>query len=288
MFQYATGYALARRTGSDLRLDKVSGFARDRAYQRRYGLDGFSMEGDAATTVERFPFLASRLFSRLARQPKALISSLGRGVIVTEQVPMSHSEGKKTGFHPELLGNELGRSVFLDGAWQTERYFKDSAEEVAKVFRTPPPGSRRYLDAAKEMSNGNSIAVCVRMYEEAANGAGFWAAPLEVYTKAAIEASSELRDARFFVFSTTKRLLDGKLLLPGKIEYITGDEGYDDTLGVFWLMQQCTTLVVGNSSFYWWAAWLAEQSNPKVKIIAVDNFAHEDAIPDRWVKFPIE
>lgn len=57
------------------------------------------------------------------------------------------------------------------------------------------------------------------------------------------------------------------------------------------LMSQFTELVIANSSFSWWAAWLAEQYNEKVKVIRptclfdgelLQNNDSKDFYPERW------
>jgi hypothetical protein len=53
-------------------------------------------------------------------------------------------------------------------------------------------------------------------------------------------------------------------------------------------MKQCGHLVIANSSFSWWAAWLSE--NPEKIVIAPQKWFNEfdadtsDLIPERWIR----
>jgi hypothetical protein len=58
--------------------------------------------------------------------------------------------------------------------------------------------------------------------------------------------------------------------------------------GHFWLMQQCKHFVIANSSYSWWAAWLAAYSN-KIVIAPKRWFTNEsinttDLIPEEWIR----
>jgi hypothetical protein len=76
----------------------------------------------------------------------------------------------------------------------------------------------------------------------------------------------------------------GRLALPGPVHYVTNDETPESPAGTLWLMTQCRHHILSNSSFYWWAAWLAERDRPGGVIIASDMFVNRDTIPDRWRK----
>ena len=70
------------------------------------------------------------------------------------------------------------------------------------------------------------------------------------------------RALHFFIFcSHRSSLLDG-LRLPGKVTYVTPDDGFEGTIEGLWLMTQCRHHIITNSSFYWWGAWLSSANYP--------------------------
>jgi hypothetical protein len=74
-----------------------------------------------------------------------------------------------------------------------------------------------------------------------------------------------------------------QIKFPGSAHFITHDNGFQGSLARFWLISQCAHHILSNSSFYWWAAWLAERRNPDSCIVASAMFPNRHTIPQRWI-----
>lgn len=273
LFQYAAGRALALRAGARLVLDTKSGFARDRVYRRSYELDGFPIVADMAALARRLRFVLERARGKLAGRAGEVVRRPW-GLMVRD--PVSRFVALPA----------AGRDVWLDGHWQDERYFADAADLIARECCPPRPEDRRFRDLAAEIAACNSIAVGVRRFEEVPGadkrGVGGLTSD-EFYRAAARHVAARVENPVFYVFSTRRTPDLEALELPGDREFITHDDGYVGSVARLWLIAQCRHHILSNSSFYWWAAWLAEHRRPDTIVVASDLFANPATVPPRWI-----
>lgn len=276
MFQYAAGIALANRNRMKLVLDTTSGFMRDQVYRRSFSLGAFPIAGERAGSLEQMPFWLERFRQKLA--PKGLETLVRRpwGDFLYET---------ELRFMDQMSVCRLNRHTWMEGYWQSERYFIDYKKLIAEEFTLPTPAETNFLSMAKEIKSRNSVAVGVRIFEEMPSldksGVG-GVVPMNFYENAARQLANVVKNPTFFVFCTTITAVKDKLRLPGQVYYIAHDNGFAGELQSLWLMSQCTHHIISNSSFYWWGAWLAEYRNQGVNIIASDMFPNTDTIPNRW------
>jgi hypothetical protein len=281
MFQYAAGRALAMARSAELALDTTTFFARDRVFRRSYELNQFPIHARDASFDEQWAFRFELAARRIAGGRTRQVTRRPWGRVVTE------AEG--TPAIGGLDGNP--RRVFLIGYWQTERHFSAIRATIAEELR--PPASRRpgFLDMARALASPNAIAVGVRLFEEVPGatkeGVG-GLVPIAAYIRAAHLIAERVRNPQFFVFSTVKSPLFEGLDLPGPVHYVTHDNGFEGTLDRLWLLSRCSRFVIANSSYYWWAAWLAESERPETTVAAFDKFPNPLTIPDRWIKLPAD
>ena len=104
------------------------------------------------------------------------------------------------------------------------------------------------------------------------------------YNNAIKIMNAEIKNPHYFVFSTINFPLFDKINFRSNVTFINNDTGYKGVIENLWLMSQCNHFIIGNSSFHWWAAWLAESKNRETKVIVSDNFPNKNTIPKRWTK----
>ena len=192
-------------------------------------------------------------------------------------------------FMEDIACYPLTKNTWMEGYWQSEKYFSDFLDVIARDLAPPEPAVARFLDVAKIIESCNAVAVGVRVFEEVPDdvksGVG-GVAPLSFYEKAANQLAHGVVDPVFFVFCTTSSTVENKLRLPGPISYITHDNGFVGAIQRLWLISRCRHHILSNSSFYWWGAWLAERQACNHLIIAADMFPNSDTIPQRWLRLP--
>lgn len=275
MWQYAASRALALRSGADLQLDTWSGFARDRVYRRNYELASFPLRARTSPASARAAFWYERLREKFGGPPKGLLTERPWGLYIRET---AHR------YYPELTVLRTNDSVWLNGHWQFEPYFEEFSSTIADELSPPLPSDRRFLEAADRIDAVNAVAVGVRLYEEipGAKATVGGVTDAEFYEQAAAKIATAVVDPVFFVFSSTMNDFVRAMKLPGRVEYLTGDNGYGDAVGSLWLMKRCNHHIISNSSLYWWGAWFAERRQPSSRIIASNRFANPATIPARW------
>jgi hypothetical protein len=175
--------------------------------------------------------------------------------------------------------NEVGCNYYLDGYWQSEKFFKESedliredlkpSEEILeKIEKTP------FLDT-------NTISLHVRRTDYVTSN-GFHPVQSIEYYKNALNIIGDYD--YIFVFSDDIQWCKENLTFDNMI-FIEGFDDVEDLL----LMSLCKNNIIANSSFSWWGAWL--NNNPNKKVVAPINWFGDNTnlssdciIPNNWIK----
>lgn len=200
MFQYAAGRHLALLNEAELLLD-VSEF---KTYKlREFSLQHFHLKGRICEKWEMQYF----------KRPAALRTRLERMLCVwrspsaLSQTPPSASlvqRVREAGFAYDATLLEKRGSFYLDGYWQSPRYFSAIEKEIRADFQisTPPSAANEAMAAKILASNSASLHVRRGDYQHNANTKSIHGACSPgYYNKAARTLSSKESDVVFFVFS---------------------------------------------------------------------------------------
>jgi hypothetical protein len=276
MFQYAAARALASRSGADLCIDAVSGFARDRIYRRSFELNRLPIQSGKAGRIRRLPFWLSRVTRRLGDTPVVPLRRSMYGDWLYES---------RLEYIGQLGAHVADRNCWMYGYWQTEQYFSEIADCIARELSPPVPESPVFRRMSDTIRSTSSVAVGIRTFEEmpGKSKAGVGGlVPLSFYEAASREIAEKIAEPTFFVFSTQSPDQVRQLAWPGEVHFITPEEGFRDSIDTLWLLSQCQCHILSNSSLYWWGAWLAERRHRHPRIIASTLFPNRDTVPARW------
>ncbi len=291
MFQYAMGRAVAHRHAVDLRLD-LDWFDSDqggpgRCSPRRASAlhDTFHVTASPATRrqlayhrheptrVGRLASKALRLGSRrLARQ-------------VTER-------GRH--FDPACL--DVGPDAYLDGYWQSPRYFEPVADVVRAEFRLRPSAAvdhaRAHLDRWRQAGGGPLVSVHVRRGDlvPVVVGDAVRRNDCPPTTAAYVAAARRLfpADARFVLVADPGDRDWCRHRWPDLLHYAGPTAAAD-----FAVLSGCDHHVIATSTFSWWAAWL--NPAPGKRVVAPDPWVwpdmpawkrNIDLVPPDWTVLP--
>jgi hypothetical protein len=275
MFQYATGRALADAHGCDLKLD-ISGF--DNYKLRIYELGDYRIRASIASEGDIKRFRGSQPVHPLVDRVRKFLRLLPPSIFLE----------KAFSFDPDVP--ELPSPCYLEGYWQSERYFSSIRPALLTDFLLASPLDIHNQAILDQMSACNAISLHVRRGDYVTNPAAaqfHGLCSLEYYREAVRYISERVDSPCFFIFSDdTNWVLENiKIDHPLKVVDVNGlDRGICDMV----LMRACKHHVIANSSFSWWGAWL----NPDDSKIVVapkrwfkeQNVQTEDLIPNSWVR----
>jgi hypothetical protein len=279
LFCYAAARRLALVNDAELVIDDVTGFVRDAKYQRRYALDCFNISCRKATPRERM-----EPFERYKR---------GLAKYIARQRPFHirrYIEQEGIDFDPRLLELKVKGTVYLDGLWQSEGYFKDVEDLIRKDLAIIPPQDLGNKEMAERIRVCNAVAIHVRWFdvhsENSTNNV-----PTVYYTRAVAYMEKLAPDAHYFLFSDFPTSASVRIPLPQeRITCIFHNKGDVNAYADLWLMSQCKHFIIANSTFSWWGAWLAD--NAAKQVIAPEfkargckmSWGFEGLLPKGWVE----
>jgi hypothetical protein len=281
MFQYAAGRALALRHGVELKLD-ASLFS---AYPKRsYELGCFPIRGALATAAELEHFGPQR--SRI--EPHWIARA--RRLVRINSKPLTSPVYRERYFHFDARVRDLIPTVYLEGYWQSEKYFADFAVSLREEFTPVTPMEPENAAIAARIDAVNAVSVHIRRGDyvnEPEINRYHGVCSADYYQKAVAYMAGRARDIHLFVFSDDQDWVYGNLhfALPTTLVKANPPErGFRDMQ----LMARCRHHIVANSSFSWWGAWL-NSSRGKIVVAPRRWFAGSandtrDLLPEDWVR----
>lgn len=278
MFQYAAARALALARGLPLRLD-VSGFD---GYGLHQGFElqrVFSCEAPLASAAEVRAVLGWRAAPALRRvlARPGLAALRGKAFVVEPH------------FHYWQGIRDVPATSYLQGYWQSERYFADATAELRADFAFRQPLSAVNAAWAERIGCCAAVSLHVRRGDyvsDARTHAAHGVCSLDYYRAAARHIAGRVEAPEFFVFSDDIDWARDNLDIGHPCHYLDhnrGAESHNDMR----LMSLCRHHVLANSSFSWWGAWLNPRTD-KVVVAPSRWFAGgerrvDDLFPNGWV-----
>jgi len=278
LFCYAAARRLALVNDAELVIDDVTGFARDRQYHRRYGLDHFHIPVRKATRAERLePF---------DRYRRVAMNWLSRRKPFAER---HYVEQEGNELDERLLALNVAGTIYLDGMWQSENYFKDVEQTIREDLRIVPPIDASNSDISEAIRGCNAVAVHVRKFSLPGSAATHDASP-DYYRRAIVLTERKIGSPHYFLFSDDPEAARAMVPLPeSRVTCVFHNRGNENAHADLWLMAQCKHFITANSTFSWWGAWLSnnqkkEVVTPDVRLEGTTAWGFKGLIPGNWAK----
>lgn len=274
LFQYAFGRKLAIQNNSELKLDigeSPEAFHKNTA--RKFKLDRFNICASIASQEEL----------NQIKNPYGLLSKVLRAFRFWIL--------KKYNIDFEQEQLYVKAPAYLDGFWQTEKYFldirpllldeltlKDRLSEASKhineMIKTSHSSASLHVRRGDYISDSKTHkvhgSICTPSY----------------YKEAITALVNHVPLLTFYVFSDDIEWAKNNLPVPREAVFVSneGIQDYEELI----LMSLCKHHIIANSSFSWWGAWL--NNNPDKIVIAPKKWVnkvpdpHPNIVPDNWIR----
>ncbi len=278
MFQYAFGQRMATELGVDLRMDLSQLLDRSRGKDfvyRNYDLTIFEVDHQFSISPTLLKTIYKVKSSTLSRNMKKWAAT-GKHFV------------KEPHFHvsEKILKNPIDNALY-DGWWQSESYFESVAEEVRKRFKFRTPVLEKSQSLLAKISNANAICLNVRR-TDFVNNSNLNSTNKNYFHDAADHLAERVASPHFFVFSDDVKWCAENLKLPFPTTFVEHDHKGEKFGNYMQLMRACKHFIIPNSSFAWWAVWLADYD--KKLVVAPKNWFNDaqydtsDLIPKTWIR----
>jgi hypothetical protein len=274
MFQYAAARALAVRAGVPLELD-LSWFGSDP--DRHYALAPFSIE--ARLREPQSSTLRSKgLLARVSRWLRIVCKA--QGIPAFREASYRYDARIEHALPP----------VFLDGYFQSEKYFSTLRQQIATEFMLrdrPAPAAASILD---KIASCDAICVHIRRGDYVSSPAAnayHGTCSLDYYYAGLAQVSKGLLRPHCFVFSDDPAWVRENFRPECPMTLVDIhriDEAHEDLR----LMAACQHYVIANSSLSWWGAWLGAREGKLVvaplRWFQQNDIDTNDLIPPAWIR----
>lgn len=207
--------------------------------------------------------------------------------------PLDRSEGWRTynepafNYRPIPAPNQAG--ISLCGHFQSWRYFDHCLPEIRAQFR---PGSevlnRAFAKLPSFKYGDDAVAIHVRRGDYQSSDGFYFDLTTSSYYEGAMRLAGGLA-SRWYLFTEDPEWCSKNLQLPG-VHVVTPDpEPYVDLVA----MSLCGCIIIGNSTFSWWAAMLNVNSAARIycpepsdwfgRLVRYDT---RDLLPQDWIRVP--
>lgn len=281
MFQYAAGKSLALRLGVPLKLD-ITGF--NDYPDRTFKLGHFRVDEPFATRheIKSYTQPRSRGLGFVTDRLRKKYLPWYMQKMIRERTFLYDSDIRK-----------VKRSCYLEGYWQSEKYFSDHRERIKQTFTVLEEPDEQNREMTRQINATHSVSLHIRRGDYVHDPKIrhiHGVLSLDYYHRAIQFILRKVQEPVFYIFSDDIPWAKANLNMDVPTVFVDhNDSGrdYEDMR----LMSTCRHHIIANSSFSWWGAWLGEDQG-KTVVAPKAWFSDEvlsdkrtdDLIPEQWVR----
>ncbi len=279
MFQYALGRVLSIKNKTTLGLDLHDLLDRTPRHTgftfRNYDLDLFNIQASILSSKE----IPWKYRSFGTGTVALLLGKVRRRLL--------HNKGKEHHVEVNTSILSLGPNTYLDGYWQSHKYFIGYEDVIRKDFSITASLSNEIQILKKEIQEQSSVCIHIRRGDYVGNA--FHEVVKNDYYHTALEILlKKIKVEHLYVFSDDIAWCRDNLTFDQPTTFVGDEYAGERAIGHFALMRACSHFIIPNSSFAWWAAWLGESSE-KIVIAPKQWFGDasietNDRVPLEWIR----
>ncbi len=258
LFQYAYARAL-KENGADVKLDLkkayANAFPQNRKYtQRHNSIQNFNIS-IGSIDVEKYG--KYQYIQRNNLKNKIIYKLANHGL-------WKYKYCEQNGYFYDKKYENIRGKCYVKGWFQAENYFKHIRNELLKEL-TPKKKIKISDELRQAFENSESVAVHVRRGDYVKMQQDL---SVSYYIRAMKYIENYYQNPQFLFFSDDIEWVKKHIKTDRKCFYVSGDMHLQDYEELF-IMSKCKSIIISNSTFSWWGAWLNQ--NPEKKIIAPKN-----------------
>ena len=295
MFMYASAFGIANKLDMDISIDNESAY-KSKKNISKYGLNNFSLTSVIAPDSKKFLGIYGYIKRKILKKINPYIKNK---VIFVEP----KNTEKITKYNEEIYNLKLSENVFVEGYFESEKYFVDIKDKISSEFKFLNEAKYQKSAYFNEINKLNSVSICLRQnrFIEGINKNNELNKKKSIkYTNEQIEYINQsisyiqknVQKPTFFIWSNDLIALKDNLF-DEKINKVIHDNEFTKNLDKraldMFLISQCNHHIVIPSSFNWWGAWLSKKQN-KIICRPSDNYFTDFRInnlnfwPSNWIE----
>jgi len=293
MFMYASSYSIAKKLNRLLLIDDESAFL-TRKNISKYGLGEFAISSKIANNENKFLGTKGYLKRKILKRIDLFKSS--------KSFFVEHKDTNKiTEFNDQIYNLKLSNNVYLEGYFESEKYFEDIKDNIQQEFTFLRREIYKKSMFFNILNNENSVSICLRQnrFIEGKNrdnkanrlkSEKFKKEQISYINKSIDYLKSMIKNPTFYLWSNDLKNID-ITMFNSKVTKVIHKEDFlsnidQRSLDLF-LISQCNHHVVIPSSFNWWGAWLSQRVNkiicrPNEKFFSNFKLNNRDFWPVHW------
>jgi hypothetical protein len=261
MFQYAIAKAFSLETKRPFKLD-ISIFESYKLHD--FGLHHFNIQSNFYLPESKWKRKLKKIFNK---------------------VVFYNEDHHAFNFNPNLIQTKSD-ILFLEGYYQTQKYFLKYEKEIRADFEIVSPLKQQTIETVAYMQSVNSVSIHFRRGDYIGNPVH--ETDNSKYYKEAIQlVERKVEDPVYFLFSDDIPWVKENFTSNFETHFVDFNDAstnFEDLK----LMSSCKHNIIANSSFSWWGAWLNSHLNkiviaPKVWF-NTEKVNTSDLIPENWIK----
>ena len=271
MFQYAAALAAALRRRLPLQIDATSGFQWN-IHGRRFELDAFRLSAPVTVCP------AHRLLHAATRTLEGNAMRFGHYHLAPLHYWISRHARSVTGF------------------FQSPAYFQDAASRVRDEFQPAQALPSPIRQLASECAHPSTVGIHFRLAHAlsasgtpvtpALSGPRYLHPLIAYYASAVAFIKQAIHHPRWLILTDSPSLDLTPFGISNPLAIRVANANHPPAWDQ-WLLSQCPNIIIGRSTFSWWAAWLSPHSGaricaPRIFRPGGSSVTPKDIYPSHW------
>ena len=296
MFMYASSLGISKKLNRSLLVDNETAYLSKKNISK-YGLNNFKITSEIAPNNYKFLGTTGYIKRKILKKIDVFKKKKNFFIEYKDNYKLTH-------YNSEILTKSFSNIIYLEGYFETQKYFIDIKNEIINEFNFKDVENYKKSPFYTQLNQVNSVAICIRQNrfsegvgkknnaENLTKSVNFSKEQITYINKSIKFFKSKINNPIFYLWSNDFNELDNSLFSE-KINKVIHSENIDTNIDKraldLFLLTQCGNHIVIPSSFNWWGAWLSQKKNktilrPSNSFFSVFKVNNKNFWPDNWTK----